>query len=291
VVYVPSGAGCPTGLGTVGDRVDAGGTVLVGGNSVGLLAHELGHNLGLGHSNALRCPGSQDGTFTGSGYGGGCQSVEYGDWYDVMGISWDNLGTLSTGQAYRLGLLGPTEVRTVTSPTRVVLKAVSGHTGLQSLRVHDPAGVTYMIEYRPAAGADSWLDTPADWRGLRPGVLVRRVDPTDPTQTLLLDPSPAGAQPASTTPITPSTPAAPATPTQAADDDWDLVLTPGQTFTTASGRVGIMLEATTPSTAVIAVQFDGIWPSALAVPGGRLLNGAQVTVGEAPAAWLAAAAS
>jgi hypothetical protein len=268
VVYVPPGAGCPTGLGTVGEGVDAGGNVLVGGSSVGLLAHELGHNLGLGHSNALKCPDTSDGVYSGSGYAGGCESVEYGDWYDVMGISWDNLGTLSTGQAYRLGLLGATQVRNVSAPARVALRAVSGHTGLQSLRIHDPSGATYLVEYRPASGADAWLNTSADWRQLRPGVLVRRIDPADPTQTLLLDPTPSATDP---------------------DADWDVALTTGLSLTAASGRVGVLVEATTTTSAVISVQVDGAWPSTLVEPGGRLINGAQVTVGEAPAMWAAAA--
>src|SRR4029453_10498819 len=39
----------------------------------GLVAHELGHTFGLGHANRWECPRV------------GCQAVEYGDRYAVMG--------------------------------------------------------------------------------------------------------------------------------------------------------------------------------------------------------------
>src|ERR671939_69441 len=107
-----------------------------------------------------------------------------------MGISWDHLGALSTAQAYRLGVLGASDVRSVSGPVRVVLTADGLHRGLRSLRVTDAGGAVYTVEYRAPVGDDAWLGS--DWRGLRPGVLVRRQDPSsDPTQTLLLDGSPS----------------------------------------------------------------------------------------------------
>jgi hypothetical protein len=269
MVYVPPTTGCPTGLGTVGDGVDAGGYTFVGGTADGLLAHELGHNLSLGHSNALHCAGVADAPFVSGGYNGACSPVDYGDWYDVMGISWDNLGTLSTAHAFRLGVLGTDQVRTVTGPARVVLQPVSTRIGLRSLRIKDPAGATYVVEYRPASGTDSWLGTSDDWRGILPGVLVRRVDPADATQTLLLDPTPSTGS--------------------AAGSDWDFVLDQGQTLTSASGRVQVRVDALTSGSAVVSVSLDHAWPALLAGSGGKLLDGRQVTVGDAPAAWAAAA--
>jgi hypothetical protein len=263
LVYVPSGYGCPTGLATVGASPDAGGYAIVGGVTTGLVAHELGHNLGLGHSDALACTATSDATFTGNGFGSACRRAPYGDWYDVMGISWENVGSLSTAHAYRLGLLGTGSVATTRGPARTTLRPVSTRTGVRSLRVLDPAGGIYVVEFRPAAGADSWLGTATDWRGLHPGVLLRRVDPQDPTQTLLLDPTPSGS----------------------ASADADVPLQTGQVVTTASGRVSISVESISPEAATVAVAVDGTWPVLVVEPRGPLVGGRQVTIGEALATW------
>jgi hypothetical protein len=267
LVYVPSAAGCPTGLATVGASADAGGYAIVGGTTTGLLAHELGHNLGLGHSDSLWCSAASDSVWSGRSFGTACRHVGYGDWYDVMGISWENLGSLSTAHAYRLGLLVGSAVVTARGPARVTLRPVSTRTGVRSLRVQDPSGETYVVEYRPAKGADAWLDTDADWRGLHPGVLVRRIDPDDATQTLLLDP----------------------TPTTSGAEDVDVVLGAGRSIATASGRVSVTVESVTADAVTVTVAVDGVSPVFVVEPGGRLIEGRQVTIGQALAAWGATA--
>ena len=265
LVYAPSGTGCPTGLATVGTTADTGGNVIVGGAATALVAHELGHNLGLGHSQALRCPGATDGVGTRDGFGSGCRVLPYGDWYDVMGISWENLGTLSTAHAYRLGLLPTSAVVTTRGPARVTLRPVSTRVGIRSLRIQDPSGTTYVVEYRPARGADAWLGTADDWRGLQPGVLIRRTDPTDTAATLLLDPTLSTGS--------------------AADQDVDVAVPTGRTVTTASGRISIVVESVTPDAVTVAVSLDGVAPALVLQPHGRLVNGRQVTIGQALAAW------
>ncbi|MFP5370019.1 MAG: reprolysin-like metallopeptidase, partial [Actinomycetes bacterium] len=70
-------AGCSYGLAEVGSAPSVGGYSYVRDVHTPLVAHELGHNFGLGHSSAAQC-------FQ-PGYSGGCWTYAYRDFYDVMG--------------------------------------------------------------------------------------------------------------------------------------------------------------------------------------------------------------
>ena len=93
--------GCPYGLASIGSGVNSGGVSLVADTAWPVLAHELGHNLGLGHAKALRCNRSDINLLA---VPSGCSLVEYGYPWDVMAASAsDSAGSLSSVQAHRIG--------------------------------------------------------------------------------------------------------------------------------------------------------------------------------------------
>ncbi|HEY0506981.1 MAG TPA: zinc-dependent metalloprotease family protein [Blastococcus sp.] len=191
LVYLPAGApDCAYGLGTMGQSLASGGQLYVQSTGTSVLAHELGHNFGLGHSSALQCAGTVEATDSSA-----CQVSTYRDYYDVMGFSWSQIGSLSALHQARLGVLPAgqfADVAPTSSPVEFVLAPVSGTTGLRALRLTAANGSRYWLEYRPAIGRDSWLGTAANAAGVPPGVLVRMENSSGSGDTsILLDLTPS----------------------------------------------------------------------------------------------------
>jgi hypothetical protein len=112
-----------------------------------------------------------------------------------MGASWEHVGTLNAAQEARLGVL-PAAQRQVYDAAgaggTATLEPLSGRTGTRALELTGTGGSDYWIEYRPAAGQDSWLGTAADRLGLQAGVLLHRSGDL-PDTSLLLDGTPSAA--------------------------------------------------------------------------------------------------
>jgi Metallo-peptidase family M12B Reprolysin-like len=263
VVVVPSRAtalGCAYGLGTVGAVRASGNLVLVSGLNQSLLAHELGHNLGLYHSNSLQCGGAQDMTVVNRAFPG-CQAKAYDDLFDVMGYSGTSYGEGNLNAVHLDGMrLLPSAVRKIAAGSGVTtarITPLSTTTDNRTLKVTDAGGVSYFVEYRTDSGRDR-VGASNPWQPAW-GVRVLREDPTAPAS--------AGSYELD------------ATPTRSAED-YNRSIPVGGTFTAASRKLSIVVNAAdaTGATLTIANSATAVAPSTatMSVPA-RALVGAAIT--------------
>jgi hypothetical protein len=235
-----SPANCAYGLAEVGSQRASGGRAWVREALPSLVAHELGHNLGLGHSSALYCAAGPE--------SGGCTTAAYRDHYDVMGASWEQVGTLNVVQEATLGLLGTGDLRALKadgSSAEVMLTPLSGTEGVRAVRLTGRNGLQYWLELRTGTGQDAWLGTGADRFGLQSGVLIRRLGDW-PDTSLLLDATPAAGR----------------------HGDYQAALPVGKTVRLVGGfAVTVTAEGADGATLAISSTASGAAPQAPAAPG------------------------
>ncbi|TFV76082.1 hypothetical protein E4P39_09345 [Blastococcus sp. CT_GayMR19] len=262
MLYVTEAAAdCAYALAEVGGDAATGGRLYVRDTLPSVIGHELGHNFGLGHSSGRQCDAAVE---TGS-----CRTAAYRDYYDVMGVSWGQLGSLNAAQAARLDVLPEAQVQSLSgqSPTTTVtLAPLGGRVGTRAVRLTDADGIDYWLEYRTATARDAWLGTGNSYR-LDSGVLLRQAGTNLPDTSLLLDGTPAAA----------------------ADWDADLqsALPVGAAVPVSGGNFTVVVRSVSAAGAVIDITPA---PTAAGSPApqprtgrGQVLPGVTVAEGAAPA--------
>lgn len=141
-----------SGVGTLGSDLNSGGALSV---TLGLsvdtvsLAHELGHNLSLGHSNLDYC---DSGAAT-----SGCTDYEYGDLYDVMGVAvqgFDKISALNSRSQIAMGFVPTPTPLTLSAGVgsaswNFTLSGLESSAGTRFVDVTDPvSGQLYYLEFR-----------------------------------------------------------------------------------------------------------------------------------------------
>lgn len=178
VVLSPRSGCIWSGRAQLGGPKSKNGTVILhDSESSFVIAHELGHTFGLGHSNFLRCDnGANDGPWSET-----CKAVEYGGTIDVMG-NVDTTSPLNTYHQWRMGLFDDSQVKQVWLSEVVKLAPSDFADGIKAIYLRDGTSA-YWIEYRRQL----------DGIVYKPGLAIYRLDPPPPSSIVSPNPEDSSA--------------------------------------------------------------------------------------------------
>lgn len=270
IVILPEAclASMGVGLGSVGS-LQSGGLVRVVEYRDTLrptLAHEIGHNLGLGHSNLSYCHGDPSESAS-------CTEYSYADQYSVMGAAWvgypaipalpapmrDELGGYASGA--ELNLTGSGEQGSGTH----TLKPATDSSGLRSIRIDDPlSDFEYFLEYRTGRGADTGAVYTRNNRMCQDPTCTEGWGSGSGLRVLVRDTSDGSSRSIVYTHYLDAT-----------SPKWSSpVLSDGASFSSPSGGVVVRRGAGDAAGVAVTVQFGG-WPGPSAQPSSSRIGGAD----------------
>ena len=177
LVVVAPKAGCVwSGRAPMGNAKSVSGVLILHDSASGyVMAHELGHTFGLGHSNFLRCDNAaNDGAWSDT-----CKAIEYGGVIDVMG-NVDTTSPLNTYHQWRMGYLDDSQIKQVWQSEVVNLAPSDFANGIKAVYMRD-GKAAYWIEYRRKL----------EGVGYKPGLVIFRLDP--PPISSVVSPNPEDA--------------------------------------------------------------------------------------------------
>jgi hypothetical protein len=132
-------------------HVGAPGAWLRNNFSIGVAAHELGHNYGLNHANYWDTSGA-------SVIGPGA-SMEYGDWFDTMGLAIAGNNQFNARYKQFLNWLTINDFATCTTngTYRIYAHDNTNSTGLRALKIPRTADTNYWVEFRQKFTTNKWV--------------------------------------------------------------------------------------------------------------------------------------